>query len=64
MPALLLRGESDGIATSAYAAAHAAAFRDARLEIISAAGHLPHLEQPRVTFAHLDAYLRQLRAGA
>ncbi|MFE2997592.1 alpha/beta fold hydrolase [Nocardia sp. NPDC059246] len=64
LPTLLLWGESDGIATSAYAAAYAAAFPDARLEIITAAGHLPHLEQPRATFAHLDAYLRQLRAGA
>ncbi|WP_051153371.1 alpha/beta fold hydrolase [Nocardia niigatensis] len=57
---LLLWGASDGIATPAYAAAYAAAFPDARLEIIADAGHLPHLERPESTFAHLDTYLREL----
>ncbi|WP_328290887.1 alpha/beta fold hydrolase [Nocardia aurantiaca] len=63
-PTLLLWGESDGIATPAYGAAYAAAFGDARLEIISEAGHLPHMEQPEATFAHLDAHLSALRKAS
>ncbi|WP_433654507.1 alpha/beta fold hydrolase [Nocardia sp. CA-128927] len=61
VPTLLLWGESDRIATAAYGSAYAAAFGNARFEIIAAAGHLPQLEQPDATFAHLDAYARTVQ---
>ncbi|WP_063040154.1 alpha/beta fold hydrolase [Nocardia pseudovaccinii] len=60
-PTLLLWGESDRIVTPAYGAAYAAAFADARFEIIRAAGHLPQLEQPEATFDHIDGFLRSVR---
>ncbi|WP_433733914.1 alpha/beta fold hydrolase [Nocardia sp. CA-129566] len=60
-PTLLLWGESDRIVTPAYGAAYATAFGNARFEIIPAAGHMPHLEQPEATFAHIDAFLPALR---
>ncbi|MGW1555021.1 alpha/beta fold hydrolase [Streptomyces sp. NPDC002144] len=58
-PALLVWGESDRIVTPAYGAAYAAAFGDARLEIVPKAGHLPQLEQPEATFELIDAHLRR-----
>jgi pimeloyl-ACP methyl ester carboxylesterase len=61
VPALLLWGESDRIATPAYGAAYASAFTDGRLETIPEAGHLPHIEQPEATFAAIDSYRRALR---
>ncbi|MEU0506124.1 hypothetical protein [Nocardia sp. NPDC005998] len=36
-------------------------FGNARFEIIRAAGHLPHLEQPEATCAHIEAFLPALR---
>ncbi|MER5730718.1 alpha/beta hydrolase [Streptomyces sp. NPDC002138] len=57
VPTLLLWGESDRIVTPAYGAAYAAAFADARLEVIAEAGHLPQIEQPDATLAAIDAYL-------
>ncbi|WP_297628352.1 alpha/beta fold hydrolase [Nocardia sp.] len=60
IPTLLVWGESDRIVTPAYGAAYAAAFGNAKLEIISEAGHLPHMEQPETTFAILDAYASQV----
>jgi pimeloyl-ACP methyl ester carboxylesterase len=60
-PTLLLWGESDRIVTPAYGEAYAAAFSNARFEIIRAAGHLPQLEQPEATFARIEAFLPALR---
>ncbi|MEU7856903.1 alpha/beta hydrolase [Nonomuraea sp. NPDC049141] len=57
LPTLLIWGESDRIATPAYGKAYAAAFGNARLEIIPEAGHLPQIEQPHATHALIDAYL-------
>ncbi|MFD8380779.1 alpha/beta fold hydrolase [Streptomyces sp. NPDC059679] len=58
IPALLLWGESDRVVTPAYGAAYAAAFADAHLEVIPKAGHLPHIEQPDVTLALIEAHAR------
>jgi pimeloyl-ACP methyl ester carboxylesterase len=44
---LVIWGDSDRIVTPAYGAAYAAAFRQARVEIVRDAGHLPQIEQPR-----------------
>lgn len=59
IPALLLWGESDRVVTPAYGAAYAAAFADAHLEVIPKAGHLPHIEQPDVTLALIEAHARR-----
>ncbi|RKN41873.1 alpha/beta hydrolase [Streptomyces hoynatensis] len=64
VPALLVWGESDRIVTPAYGAAYAAAFADARFEVVPEAGHLPHIEQPEATFALIDAYLDGVAAPA
>jgi pimeloyl-ACP methyl ester carboxylesterase len=46
VPTLLLWGESDRIVTPAYGRAYAALIPHARFELIAAAGHAPHIEQP------------------
>jgi pimeloyl-ACP methyl ester carboxylesterase len=56
IPTLVIWGESDRIVTPAYGAAYAAAFANARFEVIKKAGHLPQLEQPTATFALIDDY--------
>ena len=58
VPALVLWGESDQIFTPAYGAAYAAAFPDARFQLIAQAGHLPQLEQPAATLALIDGYVQ------
>ncbi|WP_405139477.1 alpha/beta fold hydrolase [Nocardia sp. NBC_01388] len=57
---MLVWGASDRVVTPVYGAAHAAAFGNARLEIISEAGHLPHMEQPDANLAVLDAFANQV----
>jgi pimeloyl-ACP methyl ester carboxylesterase len=46
MPALLIRGESDGLVSVDYLHAYARLLPDAKTLTIPAAGHVPHLEQP------------------
>jgi pimeloyl-ACP methyl ester carboxylesterase len=55
VPTLVIWGDSDRIVTPAYGEAYAAAFGDARFEVVSQAGHLPHIERPEATFALIDA---------
>ncbi len=57
IPALVLWGESDRIATPAYGRALAAALPQGRFELIARAGHLPQLEQPAATFAAVDSFV-------
>jgi pimeloyl-ACP methyl ester carboxylesterase len=57
IPTLVLWGDSDRIVTPDYGRAMAAAFPDARFEIVREAGHLPQLEQPEPTFRSIDAFL-------
>lgn len=59
IPILAIWGESDRIVTPAYGAAYAAAFQNARFEIVKEAGHLPQLEQPDATFALIDGYVSE-----
>lgn len=61
-PALLVWGESDRIVTPAYGTAYAAAFGDARFEVVPEAGHLPQIEQPKATLALIDEHLRRTAA--
>ncbi len=56
LPTLVLWGDSDRIVTPAYGRAFAAAIPHARFTTVSAAGHLPHFEQPEATFAAIDAF--------
>jgi pimeloyl-ACP methyl ester carboxylesterase len=46
VPVLVVWGESDRVVTPAYARAVAAAFPEARLEVIAQCGHMPQIEQP------------------
>lgn len=46
MPAMLIRGASDGLISRAYLDAYAAAIRNARVAEIDAAGHSPEIERP------------------
>ncbi|MDQ2713464.1 MAG: alpha/beta hydrolase [Chloroflexota bacterium] len=46
IPALVIWGESDGVVDPDYGRAYAQALPNARFELISEAGHLPHIEQP------------------
>jgi pimeloyl-ACP methyl ester carboxylesterase len=47
VPTLLLRGSGDGITGEDYTRAFGDAIPGARFAAIEAAGHLPHIEQPR-----------------
>jgi pimeloyl-ACP methyl ester carboxylesterase len=58
VPTLVLWGDADRIVTPAYGRAFAGAFANADFALVTAAGHLPHIEQPAATFVALDAYLR------
>jgi pimeloyl-ACP methyl ester carboxylesterase len=46
VPALVLRGEADGLVSQVYAEAYRAAMPEARLETIAGCGHVPEYEQP------------------
>src|SRR2546421_11846464 len=46
IPALVVWGESDGVADPDYGRAYAQSLPNARFELIPEAGHLPQIEQP------------------
>ena len=46
VPVLVVWGESDRVVTPAYGRAVAAAFPNARFELIAECGHMPQIEQP------------------
>jgi pimeloyl-ACP methyl ester carboxylesterase len=46
MPALFMRGASDGLVSADYLKAYAGLLPDARMVTIPKAGHLPQVEQP------------------
>ena len=46
LPVLVVWGQSDRVVTPAYGRAVAAAFPNARLEILAECGHMPQVEQP------------------
>jgi pimeloyl-ACP methyl ester carboxylesterase len=57
VPTLVLWGASDGVFSVGYGRAYAAAIPGARFELIAEAGHLPHLEQPAITFRAIDQFV-------
>lgn len=56
-PALLVRGDSDGVVSDAYLQAYARLLPNARTLTIAGAGHLPHLEQPEKLKAAITKFL-------
>ncbi len=40
-----------------FGKAYAAAFADARFEVVAGAGHVPHVQAPAETFALIDQFL-------
>ena len=59
MPVLFMRGASDGLVSAGYLERYAELVPGARIETIAAAGHLPHIEQPKAFAAALAAFLGQ-----
>jgi pimeloyl-ACP methyl ester carboxylesterase len=57
MPALLIWGEDDVVVPPAFGEAYAAAFGDARFEVVAGAGHMPAVQAPAATFALIDEFL-------
>ncbi len=60
VPALVLWGESDRIATPAYGRALAGAIPSAQYLVLPEAGHLPQIEQPAATLAALAEFIKGL----
>ena len=60
IPVLAVWGDSDRIVTPRYGRAFAAAFPNARFELVAKAGHLPQLEQPQATFSLIDRFISDL----
>jgi pimeloyl-ACP methyl ester carboxylesterase len=56
VPTLVLWGESDRLATEHYGRAFAGEIPGARFETIAAAGHFPHLEQPKAFAERVRAF--------
>ena len=59
-PALVLWGESDGLATPAYGKAYSAAFANGSFELVAEAGHLPQIEQPDRVLARIGEFILTL----
>ncbi len=57
VPALFLRGASDGIVSAEYLERYAQLLPQAGIETIAAAGHLPQVEQPTTTAATILQFL-------
>ncbi len=58
MPALLVRGESDGLVSAEYMERYAKLLPRARCATVAAAGHAPHIEQPQVIAEVLTHFLQ------
>lgn len=57
-PTLVLAGEHDRLVPRAHAEAYAAEVPDGRLEVIPDAGHLVHIERPRLAAERIAAFLQ------
>jgi pimeloyl-ACP methyl ester carboxylesterase len=56
VPALVIWGESDGIADTAYGQAYADAFARGRFQLLERAGHVPQIEQPEALAAAILSF--------
>src|SRR4029079_9251973 len=63
IPTLVMVGSEDRMTPPARASAMASSIPDARFIVISAAAHLPTLEQPSIVTDGLRAFLAGLAAG-
>ncbi len=64
VPTLVLWGEKDGIVTTEYGKAFAAAIPGARFETIADAGHYPHIDQPRALAEAIEGFIGENLATA
>jgi len=60
VPSLVIWGESDGIADTAYGQAYADAFARGRFELLERAGHVPQIEQPEALAAAIRSFMEEL----
>ena len=61
VPSLVLWGTSDRVVTPAYGRAYSALIPGARFELIDAAGHHPHIEQPKAFVERIVSFLEEER---
>jgi pimeloyl-ACP methyl ester carboxylesterase len=59
IPTMLIRGDSDGLVSQAYAQAYAGLIPGARLELIGEAGHAPQVEQPQEFVRRVIAFIQE-----
>ncbi|MGH7316635.1 MAG: alpha/beta fold hydrolase, partial [Candidatus Rokuibacteriota bacterium] len=57
-PTLLVWGEHDRLVPRAYAKEFAGRLKDTRIEVVTGAGHAPHLEQPEATARVVQGFLK------
>jgi pimeloyl-ACP methyl ester carboxylesterase len=57
VPALVVWGEQDGVATIEYGRSYAASFPNGHFTPIAEAGHLPQIEQPAATLAAIGTFV-------
>jgi pimeloyl-ACP methyl ester carboxylesterase len=58
LPALIVWGEQDAVFPPRQAETFAAAIPGARTQLVAAAGHLPHVEQPQAFAAAVAAFIQ------
>jgi pimeloyl-ACP methyl ester carboxylesterase len=61
VPTLVLWGASDRVVTPAYGRAYSERIPGARFEVIDAAGHHPHIEQPKAFVERVVSFLEEER---
>jgi pimeloyl-ACP methyl ester carboxylesterase len=57
IPVLVAWGEEDRVVSAEYGRAYAAAFPNARFQLIAEAGHFPHIEQPGVVLEAITDFV-------
>ena len=57
-PSLVVWGKKDGIVPAVYAEEFGRRIKNAKVEVVENAGHLPHLEQPEVVIGAVGKFLR------
>jgi pimeloyl-ACP methyl ester carboxylesterase len=60
LPALVVWGDDDRIMPPAYAALWRERLPDARLVMVEACGHLPHVEQADLVARHVCGFLAEV----
>ncbi|MET8516752.1 alpha/beta hydrolase [Streptomyces sp. NPDC005077] len=59
IPVLVLWGEDDDVVTAEEGRAHAAAFANARFELLPDVSHMAVRDDPEAVFSHIDAFLAE-----